>query len=228
MHYPLIEWIFQDFKGYSMIQPYHSKFLTPTKEFRRLSVLLSIENYSRVSQQKIGEMTRLSSSMVNNYIKLLKRENLIQVTGDTNRNQCYHLTSEGEGILKESLLAYSTEIMQLYISVKEEIVHILNGFYEEGIRILAFFGAAETAEVVHSAIKETDLVVIGVVDSNMEKQGKPFNGLIIQSPEKLEKMNPDAVLITSFAKQEEISRYISNTFRSKIKIKKITDFKENL
>jgi predicted transcriptional regulator len=206
-----------------MIQPYQSKYLTPTKEFRRLALLLSIHHAPKASQHQIAKGTHLSSSMVNNYIKLLKQEKLITISGKTNRTQSYHLTAQGADDLRASLLAYSAEIVQLYASVKLKITQILNGFFEEGIRTIVLFGVAETAEVVHAALKDTRLVMIGVVDSDAAKQGKPFNGLFIQSPDQLKQIMPDAVVITSFARQEEIHHDVQRLVGKEIKVKKLSD-----
>jgi hypothetical protein len=161
--------------------------------------------------------------MVNNYIKCLREEGIITVAGKTNRTQSYHLTSHGQNELRESLLAYSSEIVQLYSAVKCEIAQIMDGFYREGIRTLVLFGVAETAEVVFAALKKLPLIVIGVVDSDPAKQGQPFNGLIVQAPHKLEEINPDAVVITSFGKQDEIYACIKDLVGNKILIKKLTD-----
>jgi DNA-binding MarR family transcriptional regulator len=205
-----------------MIEPFHSKYLLPTKEFRCLSVLFAINESSDNSQSAIGDMTNLSSSMVNNYIKNFKHEGLITVTGNTNRTQSYFLTEKGRNILTCSLLGYSAEIVQLYSAVKNEMISILNVIYEEGIRTVVLFGAAETAEIVHAAIKDTDLVVIGVVDNSKEKHGKLFNGLMIRKPGEIMKIKPDGVIITSFARQEEIYAYLKNLVQDKIKIKRLS------
>ena len=111
--------------------------------------------------------------------------------------------------------------------MKREIAKILSGLYEEGIRTVVLFGAADTAEVVHLAIKETRLVMIGVVDSDVSKHGKPFNGLIIQPPEEIRRIQPDAVIITSFARQEEIHGYLKKLIGKKIKVRKLSDLKRN-
>ena len=206
-----------------MLKAIHSDYLNPTKRTRRLSVLMSIRNEPSASQHKIARCANLSSSMVNNYIKCLRREGFITVSGKTNRTQSYHLTKHGQNELRESLLAYSSEIVQLYSAVKCEIAQIMLGFYREGIRTLVLFGVAETAEVVFAAIKDLPLVVIGVVDSDPKKQGNLFNGLIVQEPGKLEEINPDAVVITSFGKQNEILTCIRELVGDKIKIKKLTD-----
>ena len=205
-----------------MISPFNSKFLSPTKLFRRLSVMLAINETSRKSQHAIGRQTHLSSSMVNNYIKTLQRDGLIRVTGDTNRTQRYHLTDEGRDVLREDFLCYSAEIVQLYGAVKSEISSILREFHEEDIRTVVLFGVAETAEVVHAAMKQTGLVIVGVVDSDTEKQGQPFNGLVIQHPEMLQQMQPDAVLITSFGRQEEIYATVKSLVKADVKIKRLS------
>jgi predicted transcriptional regulator len=206
-----------------MLKAIHSNYLNPTKRSRRLSVLMSIRDEPSASQHKIAKCANLSSSMVNNYIKCLKEEGVITVAGKTNRTQSYHLTNHGQNELRESLLAYSNEIVQLYSAVKCEITQILNGFYREGIRTLVLFGVAETAEVVFAAIKKSPLIVIGVVDSDPAKQGNPFNGLMVQEPQKLEEINPDVIVITSFGKQDEIHGCIRELVGDKIKIKKLTE-----
>jgi len=204
-----------------MIQQHNSVYLTPTKDFRRLSLLLCIHHTPCASQHKIAKSNNLSSSMVNNYIKLFREEKLITIEGQTNRTFSYHLTPLGQNELRESLISYSSEMMRFYSFAKREIAKILRRFSEEGIRKLVLFGAADTAEVVHAAIKDTDLVVIGIVDSDPSKQGKYFNGHIIQPPEALKLIEPDAVLITSFAKQEEIHERIRQIAGDHIPVRKI-------
>ena len=191
-----------------MIQPFNSNFLTPTKKYRTMSVLMAVHDFPEISQKAIGRITHLSSSMVNNYISDLRKKGFIRVEGATNRTQSYYLTVEGQTILRRSLLLCSAEIVQMYSAVKREISEILNGLYENGARTVGLFGVADTAEIVHAAIKDTRLVVTGVVDSDKNKHGKAFNGLIVQAPESIKEMRPDAIVITSFGKQEEIEERI--------------------
>lgn len=206
-----------------MIKAFQLKYLSPTKQSRLLSVLFSIYEAPNASQHKIAANTNLSSSMVNNYIKWLKQEGLISVLGNTNRTQQYHLSETGRVMLRQSLLDYSAEIVRLYGTVKIEIANILNEFYNEGIRTIVLFGVAETAEIVFASAKQTPLVIIGVVDSDPSKQRQIFNGLEIQSPEEIRGIQPDAVVITSFGKQEEIYRQIQTISGNEIKIIKLSD-----
>ena len=206
-----------------MIQPIRSGFLTPATRLRRLSVLLAVHDSPSLSQHKIARITRMSSSMVNSYIKRLTKEGLIQITGNTNRNQGYHLTSSGHDELMVMILQYSAEIIQLYTGAKARVAERLHNLHLEGIRSIALFGAAETAEVVYAALKDTPLGVLGIVDSDPGKQGKRFNGFTVQSPASLVDMNADAVVITSFAKQEEIYRDIRQVLGDETRIKRLSD-----
>lgn len=206
-----------------MIQPFNSEFLTPTKRFRRFSVLLAIHNGPKISQHRIAQITHMSSSMVNNYMKDLKGEGRIETTGRTNRTQSYHLTPLGKKELISSLVAYSTEIIQFYGGAKRELAKRLAQVAADGVSTIVLFGAAETAEVVHAALKEVPLRIVGIIDSDRRKQNTRFNGLRIEPPEVLKEMKADAVVITSFGKQEEIYDLIRSTIGSDVKVIKLTD-----
>lgn len=63
----------------SMIRPFATTFLTPTIRLRRLSILLAVNDAPDLSQHKIARATSLSSSMVNNYIRRLHQEGLVEI-----------------------------------------------------------------------------------------------------------------------------------------------------
>ncbi len=206
-----------------MIEPFNSKFLLPNKLYRQLSVLMAIRTTARISQHQIAKLTHLSSSMVNNYMKELQEKKWITISGKTNRTHSYHLTPVGQAELISLLLNYSSEIIQLYTAAKREVAERIKNLCSEGVRKVALFGAAETAEVVHAAAKDLPLQIEAVVDSNPAKQGTRFNGLTILAPEELKKKNIDAILITSFARQTEIQGLIKNLLGDSVKIRTLSD-----
>jgi DNA-binding MarR family transcriptional regulator len=206
-----------------MIELFESKFLAPKKSFRRLSVLMAIHNFPEISQRKVGGIACLSSSMVNNYVKELQKQELITVTGDTNRTCEYYLTAKGRDELLSLLISYSAEIIRLYAEAKEEIVRRLRQIREDGVRSVALFGASSTAEVVSAGINEVQLNVVGIVDSDLKKQGNRFGGLVIQPPEALRGMDVDAVVVTSFGRQEEIHDFIRRFVDTKIRVLKLSN-----
>jgi len=207
-----------------MVEPYKSQYLDPSKQYRRFSLLLCINKDPEISQKLLGEKTCLSSSMVNNYIKELSKDGLLMVSGTSNRSMTYHLTPKGRECLSQSFLGFSAEIVQFYASVRREIVEILAESYLEGIRTMVLYGASDTAEIVYSAIQKTELVVTGVVDNDSNKTGKLFFGSVIQSPSRINEIRPDALIVTSFARQNEILASLEGNVDKNIQIKVISRF----
>lgn len=178
------------------------------------------------SQHVIAEKSHLSSSMVNIYIKELKQAGLITVSGNTNRTTEYHLTPTGQKKLFQDFISFSSEAVQIYASVKRKIIRLLKRYETNGIRTVVLYGASDTAEIVASAIPHTRLVVIGIVDGDPAKQGQIFNGTLIQTPEAISQIDPDAVLITSFARQDEIYSNIEAIMGDNIKVITLTDLEQ--
>ncbi len=207
-----------------MIEPYSSNYLEPSKQYRRFSLLLCINKTPDISQKLLGKKTCLSSSMVNNYIKELTKDGLLTVSGTSNRSMAYHLTPKGKECLSQNFLSFSAEIVQFYASVRKEIVKILSESYQEGIRTIVLYGASDTAEIVYSAIQKTELVVTGVVDNDSKKTGKMFFGSMIQSPSRINEIRPDALIVTSFARQNEIIDALEDKINKNIQIKVISRF----
>jgi hypothetical protein len=85
------------------------------------------------------------------------------------------------------------------------------------------FGVVEIAEIVYAVAKRTSLLIIGVVDNDLSKQGRIFNGLEIGSPDDIQIVHPDAVVITSFGRQEEIFGQVRQIVGDKIKIIKLSE-----
>ncbi len=207
-----------------MVNHYQSEFLEPSKRYRRFSLLLCIKKNSHSTQKQLGRETFLSSAMVNNYIKELSKDGLLNVSGNSNRDMAYHLTSEGREYVSDNFLSFSAEIVQFYASARREIVELLLECYETGIRTIVLYGASDTAEIVYSAVQKTEITVTGVVDNDPEKVGTLFYGTVVQSPSRINDIRPDALIITSFARQNEILNTLEENVDKNIQIKIISRF----
>ncbi len=205
-----------------MVKPYQSKFLAPNKRYRRFSLLLCIMKNSHITQKQLGRETCLSSAMVNNYIKELSKDGLLNVSGDSNRDMAYYLTQDGQEYVSGNFLSFSAEIVQFYASVRREIVELLIKCYQSGIRTIVLYGASDTAEIVYSAVQKTELAVTGVVDNDPQKVGALFYGTVIQSPSRINDIRPDALIVTSFARQNEILGILKGNVNEQIQIKVIS------
>jgi len=214
-------------RGRSMIELSLSNYLLPTKNFRILSILFAINESPESSQHMIARKTNLSSSMVNNYIKILKSGQLIYSSGNTNRTQSYHLTKKGNTELSSQFFSYSAEIVQMYSAIKSEIKKVLRVYYERGIRNIILFGASETAEIVYTVLKDLDFSIVGVVDGDLNKVGERFNGCTIQKSTDVTEMKSDAIVISSFGRQQEIYKFLQGILNRDQEIIKLTDLDLN-
>ena len=186
-----------------MLRP-NGRFLRPSTDNRTLSILETLSVDSAVSQSALGERTGLSGAMVNSYLRDLKAEGFIEKRPLNAKSFEYVLTDNGHRERRALLDEYCAEIVRSYTALKTLVQSKLNGLAERGIRRLALWGASETCEVALSAIRDTELTVLALVDSDPAKHGRLLAGHAIFPPEILPAMNCDAVVITSFGRSEDI------------------------
>jgi predicted transcriptional regulator len=207
-----------------MININSSAFFLPTKKFRRLTILLTMYHEPHLSQQAIAKSANLSSAMVNQYVKELARDKLIKVTEINKRDKDYSLTAKGRRLLFSLLMNCSAEIVQLYAQAKQELVEKLSFFFSSNPnQRIVLFGGAETAAMVIQAVhKFPHAEIIGIVDNDQSKWGQTFEGITIQSPDTITSMEPDTIIIASFARQDEIFASIQDTVPQDINIIKLS------
>ena len=180
------------------------KYIKPSKETRVLAILDSLSHDSALSQYELGRRLKLSGAMVNQYLKLLQEQNLIEYRPVNGKSYRYVLTSGGEKSRRQMFSDYSSETIRLYTNVKDFILSKLRSLERRERKRIALFGASETCEVVLSALRDTAFQVVAVVDNDVEKHGSLFHGYIISSPVVLDQVDSQAVVITSFGRQDEI------------------------
>lgn len=179
-------------------------YLKPGKETRVLAILDALTRNSGISQYDLGKQLNLSGAMVNQYLKKLQEKNLLAFTPVNGKSFRYELTEAGEAARRQYFSDYAVETIQFYSAIKRFLQERLAPLTESGVRRLVLFGASETCEVVLSALQDTEFQILALLDNDKDKQGKRFHGHMICSPLVLEQMDPDATVITSFGKQEEI------------------------
>ncbi len=200
-------------------------FFTPTKRLRRLTILLAIHQEPRTSQHDIARRAVISSSLVNGYIKSLASDGLIATRIRNQRDRDYSLTKQGEKELSSLLLDYSTETVQIYAQAKQAVaqrlVHIFRSTDQPATVVL--YGAADTCELILGALTGIpEARVIGIVDSSPEKQETTFHNFTVMPTATITPLSPDVVIITSFAKQNEIYREIKHLEEKGIHILRFT------
>lgn len=184
-------------------------YLKPSKSTRVLAILDALSRDSGLSQFELGRQLNLSGAMVNQYLKQLQSEGLVEFLPVNGKSYRYALTEQGDRSRRRMFSDYSSETVRLYSNIKEYILDKLEDLKVRDKRKLALFGASETCEVVLSALRETGFHVLALLDNDTRKQGQVFNGHVVSAPHVLDQVDCDAVVITSFGKQGEIYEQIA-------------------
>ncbi|AMK12827.1 C-methyltransferase-like protein [Pseudodesulfovibrio indicus] len=179
-------------------------YLKPSKSTRVLAILDALSRDSSLSQFELGRRLNLSGAMVNQYLKQLQQEGLVEFLPVNGKSYNYALTEQGRRSRRRMFSDYSSETVRLYSTIKAFVLDKLQQLEVEGSRDLALFGASETCEVVLSAIRGTSFKIMALLDNDTRKQGQLFHGHVVSAPHVLGQVDCDAVVITSFGKQGEI------------------------
>lgn len=180
------------------------KYLKPSKDTRVLAILDSLAKESELSQYELGRRLNLSGAMINQYLNSLQAERLVEFMPVNGKSFRYVLTPDGDAARRRMFSDYSSETIRLYTTVKAFIQDRLRALKGRDRKRLVLFGASETCEVVLSALRESEFTVVGLLDNDPEKHGRNFHGYVVSHPHVLESLNCDAVVVTSFGKQDEI------------------------
>lgn len=190
-----------------MLMP-EGDFLRPTTQNRMLAILEALEDNAAVSQSRLGECTGLSVAMINSYLKKMCDQGLVERRPINAKSYSYLITEEGHSMRRRYLGDYCAEIVRSYTTIKKHVHAKLNRLALEGKKRLVLWGASETCEIVLSALRNTSLTVLALVDSDTDKHGTLLAGHAIFPPEVLASMHCDAVVITSFGQAEKIQEQL--------------------
>jgi DNA-binding MarR family transcriptional regulator len=180
------------------------QFFKPSRELRILSILANLAQDEGQSQQALGKRTCMSGAMVNKYLKDLHAEGHITPVPVNGKCYSYELTASGESARRSLMGEYCGEIVRIYTGLKQMVMDKLGPLSGQGISKLALFGASETCEVVLSALFDSEYRIMAVCDNSPAKQGLLFHGHVVSPPQVLETVGVEAVVITSFGRQQEI------------------------
>ena len=204
----------------SIIQSIHKfNFFQPSPEYRKFKILDCISKNSKISQKQIAEQSDIVPAMVNKYIQDFRKDQIIIIAGENNKNTRYYLTSDGKKLRENFLFQYISEILILYKGIKEEINIKLSKItkYSPNKKFV-LFGANEISELIMRSADAGVIEIAGIIDSDPIKTGRSIGGLKISSPNQLILFSDIDIIITSLSKYNEIYANIKNLENEKVKI----------
>ena len=183
------------------------RFFNPTSELKILLLLEQIQNSNNTTQDKLAHYIHSAPSMINAYIKQLEKEGFLIKKKKTRRNVEYIITKKGIERKNYLLVTYMNELIELYNLTKINIELFVKNMIKRNYKNCVFYGAGETAKVIIKVIKDMpklDFELMFLVDDDINKQGKKFEGYDILSTVNIKKHGVDFIVITSCVYEKEI------------------------
>ncbi len=185
--------------------------LLPGKLIRELVMMLEIERNPMISQSALAVKAGLVPSMVNTYIRRMAERGLLEKHGSSRRRTSYFLTDSGRKHRAGLMRRYSIETVRLYKYAKSEFHRLLGARAAElSSKRIVVYGSAETGELSCQALTEMGCLLVGVVDNDPLQQGRNIYGHTVVSPEVLESLEPEVVLVGSMGHVEEIESRLAH------------------
>ena len=183
------------------------RFFNPTSELKILLLLEQIQKSDKITQVKLAHYIHSAPSMINAYIKQLERVGFLIKNKKTKRNVEYIITKKGIDRKNYLLVTYMNELIELYNLTKINIELFVKNLIKRNYKNCVFYGAGETAKVIIKVIKDMpklDFKLMFLVDDDINKQGKKFEGYDVVGNMNIKEHNIDAIIITSCVYEKEI------------------------
>jgi len=183
------------------------KFFNPTSELKILLLLEQIQSSNKITQNKLARYIHSAPSMINTYIKQLENKGFLVKNKKTKRNVEYIITKKGIEKKNYLLVTYMNELIELYNLTKINIELFVKNLIKRNYKNCVFYGAGETAKVIIKVIKDMpklDFKLLFLIDDDISKQGKKFEGYDVVSNTSIKKYDVDVIVITSCVYEKEI------------------------
>ncbi len=196
------------------------QFFNTTTRYKEMVLLEHIEKNTITTQKEMANVIEGAVSMVNTYLDNLESRNYIKREYISQKIVHYHITPEGTKQKNYLQITYIKELMDQYIKGQESVHHFLEAIQEKGFKDILLYGAGEVAEIILDFIntQDVDINVLGLIDDNPLKQENKFKGKTVFSNDKINEINHDGIVITSYTFEEEIINKLNVLHYQKNKI----------
>ncbi len=170
------------------------------QEIRTLKILEEIEGNRAPSQRYLSGQLNISLGLVNSFLKRLAQKGYFKATTIPRNRVKYILTPKGALEKSRLTYAYVQHSFKYYRDARKKIRATLSRLEKNGTKRIVLYGSGELAEIVYLSLQETKIELAGIVDDG--QQSKTFFQYKIQSPDKLENIDFDKLLITKIGSLE--------------------------
>jgi predicted transcriptional regulator len=176
--------------------------LLPAPRLNQLYVLQHIAANPHITQAELAQNCSLSVAMVNNYMKELCANGLVEYQRKSSKTISYHLTDSGKAAIAEMGQEYIHTLVALFNEAKLRIRQIIMGQGGESIHRVVLYGSGDLVELAFHALESADVAVIGICNDEENGQADDCCGRELINPNQIRFLDPDAIVIA--AKAENI------------------------
>ncbi len=170
--------------------------------YRSLLLLEEISKEEHLSQRDISKRLGIAVGLVNSYIKNMISKGYIRVSSFPKNRYNYLLTPKG--ITEKTRLTYQHlhYFTNLYTTARKDFRKLFGKLEKEGVKRVLFCGVDEVAEIAYLSLQETDIELIGVIDTDAAKN--LFFRYGIAPIEEIRAFDFDRVIVTSLKRQAQL------------------------
>ncbi|MCK9217206.1 MAG: winged helix-turn-helix transcriptional regulator [Firmicutes bacterium] len=197
------------------------KFFNPTSELKELLLLQHIEENPDTTHKEIAKVIGGAPSMVNVYIDNLEEKGQLIREYKSAKVVYYNITPEGIKRKNYLLITYMRELIDLYKLAKSNVEIFLKDVEDKGYKNILLYGAGEVAETIIGVIRDKDnasLNIMGIIDDDIVKQDKMFLNYKVIPRKEIKDYNHDAIIVTSYAFEDDIAKNLDELQYDKDKI----------
>ena len=176
-------------------------FFKPTQRYKEYMILDIVEKNAKVTQREIAQILGVAVSMINQYLDDYEKENLIKKKKYSKKKVEYLITKAGKERKRFLNIQYLHAAQKLYDEAKKNIVDFLINQLSKKTKSLILYGAGEVSSIIIETIRNNhiDIDIPFIIDDDLNKHGKTFNGIKVCEMSKLDQTEYDAVLVSSYS-----------------------------
>ncbi len=181
-------------------------------------ILDEVHGGSNLAQRLLADRLGMAVSAVNRHLHDMIEAGYLQVANRNVRPFAYKLTISGKQYRQLLSHEHYSWVLGNLRAVEQRISSALRDLKRGGVTRVVFYGAGEVMEAAHRLTKAAGLEVLGVVDDDVSKHGSMKDGLVVRPPSAINRLEPDAVVITTFRHAREIQLKIDPSLHSSIRV----------
>lgn len=170
--------------------------------YRSLLLLEEISKEEPLSQRDLSKRVGIAVGLVNSYVKNFVAKGYVRVSSFPKNRYKYLLTPKG--VTEKTRLTYQHlhYFTNLYTTARKDFKTLFSDLERDGVKTVLFCGVDEVAEIAYLSLQETNIELIGVIDTDAVQT--LFFRYEIAPIEEIRAFNFDRVIVTSLKRQAQL------------------------